>query len=256
MISISIPRVRDTDLGDLYKALSHLFMYKDIRHKGVSNYTVDELLTSLEEDDGFPLEGNDIEIAALPLTNACSLTNEDSGGEDAACIENLPGSQLRARAELFGRALDAQDNTENENTEKVRPLFTLIKQKFQDFAPVIEEHSVDESMISYFGRHGCKQFIKGKPIRYVFKMWMGTTSSPKCNGYCVWMKLYQGASTRISNKYKPFGRGPSVVLQRGTKGTEMNKKPRGTYDFKSTYSKISIVKWNDNSLVNVITNCV
>ncbi|GBP64812.1 PiggyBac transposable element-derived protein 3 [Eumeta japonica] len=41
---------------------------------------------------------------------------------------------------------------------------------------LLEEHySVDEAMIPYYGRHGCKQHIKGKPIRYGFKAWVGAT---------------------------------------------------------------------------------
>jgi hypothetical protein len=31
-------------------------------------------------------------------------------------------------------------------------------------------YSVDEVMIPYFGRHGSKQFIYGKPIRYGYKV--------------------------------------------------------------------------------------
>lgn len=36
---------------------------------------------------------------------------------------------------------------------------------------VLEEHlAYDESIVKYFGRHGCKQFIKGKPIQFGYKI--------------------------------------------------------------------------------------
>ena len=43
------------------------------------------------------------------------------------------------------------------------------------------ELSVDESIIPYYGRHGAKQFIKGKPIRFGFKLWV--LAKPK--GYII-----------------------------------------------------------------------
>ena len=43
------------------------------------------------------------------------------------------------------------------------------------------ELSVDESIIPYYGRHGAKQFIKGKPIRFSFKLWV--LAKPK--GYII-----------------------------------------------------------------------
>ncbi|XP_047505945.1 piggyBac transposable element-derived protein 3-like [Pieris napi] len=73
----------------------------------------------------------------------------------------------------------------------------------------IEEHySVDEAMIPYYGRHGCKQHIKGKPIRYGFKAWVGATRL----GYVLWMEPYQGAKTMCNPIYKELGLGASVVL--------------------------------------------
>ena len=36
--------------------------------------------------------------------------------------------------------------------------------------------SVDESKIPYVGFHGTKQYIKGKPHKFGFKMWVATNS--------------------------------------------------------------------------------
>ncbi|KAJ8871306.1 hypothetical protein PR048_027623 [Dryococelus australis] len=43
---------------------------------------------------------------------------------------------------------------------KVRPLFTMLNDRFHAYAPHREKHSFDETMVPYFGRHGCKQFIR------------------------------------------------------------------------------------------------
>jgi len=54
---------------------------------------------------------------------------------------------------------------------KVRPLMTMLNERFQLFWPVENELSIDESMVPYYGRHSTKQFIRGKPIRFGYKLW-------------------------------------------------------------------------------------
>lgn len=92
---------------------------------------------------------------------------------------------------------------------KIRPFINALNKKFLELAPVEEAHSVDESMVPYYGRHGTKQFIRGKPIRWGYKFWTGTTRL----GYIEWFDPYQGSSCIIPNKYKNLGLGSSVVLQ-------------------------------------------
>lgn len=64
-------------------------------------------------------------------------------------------------------------------------------------------------MVPYFGRHGTKQFIRGKPIRWEYKLWVGTSTS----GYVEWVEPYQGSTTIIDDQYKELGLGASIVLQ-------------------------------------------
>ena len=45
---------------------------------------------------------------------------------------------------------------------KVRPLFSNINNTAKLYLPVNQKLCVDEMMVPYFGRHGCKQFIRGK----------------------------------------------------------------------------------------------
>ena len=43
-------------------------------------------------------------------------------------------------------------------------------------------------MVSYFGRHGCKQFIKNKPVKFRYKLWVAATPL----GYGIQFYPYMG----------------------------------------------------------------
>lgn len=53
------------------------------------------------------------------------------------------------------------------------------------------------AIISYYGRHGSKQFIKGKPVRFGFKLVIADSS-----GYVYHAEPYCGASTRIEDRFR------------------------------------------------------
>ena len=56
-----------------------------------------------------------------------------------------------------------------------------------------EQHlSVDESMVSYFGKHGSKQYIHEKPIKFGYKLWV--LAKPMEN--CVQFRPYAGKDTQ------------------------------------------------------------
>ena len=65
--------------------------------------------------------------------------------------------------------------------------------------------SIDESIVPYYGRHGLKQHIHGKPIRFGYKVWC------LCNteGYLIHAEPYQGAGT--NDKIEDLGMRGSVV---------------------------------------------
>lgn len=185
---------------------------------------------------------------------------------------------------------------------KVRPLFTHLNKKFIEHSFTEENHSVDEAMVPYYGRHGCKQYIHGKPIRYGYKLWVGTTRL----GYINWFEPYQGSATKVSKTYLEYGVGSGVVLQyaevlhkrwpnicihlffdnfftslplmeelsdKGFQATGtvrenrlpgnplvdsaiLKKRQRGEYDYAKIQEKnIIAVKWHDNNIVCVSSNC-
>lgn len=101
---------------------------------------------------------------------------------------------------------DNNDLNKDNKFAKVRPLFDSLGKNFLKHAPLQEFYSVDESMCEYYGRHGCKQFIQAKPIRFGYKVWCGKTTL----GNLVWFDFYQGKGNK---KYKEstLGLGGDIV---------------------------------------------
>ena len=99
----------------------------------------------------------------------------------------------RDRFDAIMRYLHLADNSTRpaspDRFRKARPLFDLVEDRFLRHFPVSRSLSVDESMVRYYGKHGAKQFIRGKPIRLGYKVWC--CCSP--DRYLASLELYQGA---------------------------------------------------------------
>lgn len=152
-------------------------------------------------------------VAILILSGYVPYPRRKMFWEKDKDVHNILVSQAlsRDRFDFIMSILHMADNNHLDNSDKfgkVRPLFNALNRNFLKYAKLEENHSIDEAMVPYFGRHGCKQFIKGKPIRWGYKLWVGCTK----NGYINWFEPYQGASTHISPQYREYGVGAGVVL--------------------------------------------
>ncbi|KAK1171474.1 piggyBac transposable element-derived protein 3-like [Acipenser oxyrinchus oxyrinchus] len=100
------------------------------------------------------------------------------------------------------------DNTnlpQGDKLGKMRPVFDLLNKRFLKFWPVEQNLDIDEAMLPYYGRHSAKQFLRGKPICWGYKIWCLNTHL----GYLLQFDPYCGASP----KYHPeLGLGGSVVM--------------------------------------------
>ena len=128
---------------------------------------------------------------------------------ESADVRNslVSDSMRRNRFDDIIRDLHFRDNTNlsGDRYYKVRPLFGELNGAFKQ-ADVAEDISIDETMVPYFGKHGTKQFIRGKPIRFGFKLWSLASST----GYMYHVEPYCGSSTRLPNT--GYGQGTNVVL--------------------------------------------
>ena len=86
--------------------------------------------------------------------------------------------------------------TEGDKMSKISPLYNMLNCNLIQFGIFHEVLSVDESMVPYFGRLSAKMFIKGKPIRFGYKI------SCLCgsDGYSYHMQIYQGKQANANNQ--------------------------------------------------------
>ncbi|KAJ8881370.1 hypothetical protein PR048_017851 [Dryococelus australis] len=91
---------------------------------------------------------------------------------------------------------------------KIRPLLNSLNENIIANAPVGKNIFVGKAVILYFGRYGCKEFLRFKPVRFDFKAWVVAQGS----GYCLAVDVYQGKhsyGTRPGDQ--GLGKGPAVT---------------------------------------------
>jgi len=133
-------------------------------------------------------------------------------GATDMCNDLVKNSMRRNRFEQILRFFHCADNSApnpQDKMWKLRPLVKMVQNNCRkNFIPE-QQLSFDESMIKYFGRHGCKQFIRGKPIRFGYKVWCLNTIL----GYLVDFEIYQGKSINVNEFYeKLFGKATAPLL--------------------------------------------
>ena len=68
-------------------------------------------------------------------------------------------------------------------------------------------HTSYVSIDEYYEKHGAKQFIRGKPSRFNFKLWYAAVS----DAYLVHAEPYSGSNTKLEGN--SLEKGLSVVLE-------------------------------------------
>ena len=101
--------------------------------------------------------------------------------------------------------LHVQDNNKQKESKdrgfKVRPLIEMINKSFQQFGIFESKLAIDEMIVRYYGHNSLKQFIRGKPIRFGYKLWAACGS----DGFCYKFDLYCGKEERAELRDQPLG---------------------------------------------------
>ncbi|XP_067939747.1 piggyBac transposable element-derived protein 3-like [Watersipora subatra] len=198
------------------------------------------------------------------------------------------------RFERIRRFLHFADNTENtESTDrlkKIRPFLDSMNSTFKSAVTPEEFHSIDEMMIPFTGRSSLKQYIRSKPKKWGYKVWVWSGVS----GYVYDFEIYQGANGNrpekelglcadvvmrlclgLEGKYhKVFFDNlfttmellktlrEKKILSTGTLrknrllgaenilAEDKSMKRRGEFSYTTSQCDVTVVKWNDNSFVH------
>ena len=84
------------------------------------------------------------------------------------------------------------DDPDHDRTFKVRSVLNHFNACFMNGMSATVEQSIDEHMIKFKGHNILKQYVKGKPVQWGFKLWCRCNSK---SGYLVEFDLYSGKKT-------------------------------------------------------------
>ena len=102
--------------------------------------------------------------------------------------------------------LAATDKEKEDKLWKIRPWLSALRSQFLNI-PAEEFNSVDEIMVPFKGKSSIKQYIRGKPNPWGFKLWGRAGAS----GVLYDFDVYQGRAGRQAEN--SIGVGGDVVLQ-------------------------------------------
>ncbi|KAH7933397.1 hypothetical protein HPB49_012215 [Dermacentor silvarum] len=111
---------------------------------------------------------------SVPSEESYWITAED------LCVPLAATVMARNRFWQLKRFFHVVDNTQlkaGEKMGKIQPFYDEISKCFHQFRVFHESLRIDESMVPYYGHHSCKMSIRGKPIRFGYKIWMMCSSN-------------------------------------------------------------------------------
>lgn len=125
--------------------------------------------------------------------------------EQSDCLNSAVSKAIRRdKFDKFMKYLHLCNNAsvgDGTRLKKVSTYLHMLRVSFQRCAYLSRFSDIDESMIEYFGKYGgsLKQFIRGKPIRFGYKVW----SQNFPNGYLYNFSVYQGKDTFAADYDQP-----------------------------------------------------
>lgn len=193
-------------------------------------------------------------LGGLFLSSISPLPNKKKYWSSGDHIPKILSNSIRRDRYLdILHNLHLVDNSvsSSDRSYKLRPLFESLQNSFKEHGGLEEHLSIDESMIPYFGKHFAKQFIRGKPIRFGFKMWALCCKG----GYLVSFDLYMGKNESGPNTYdSTLGLGGSVVMRLLDKAILPADKGHKVY-FDNYFSSVALMDTLKNKKILASGTC-
>ena len=117
-------------------------------------------------------------IAILLVCGYVDLPRQPMFWEHNEDTHNATVSSLlsRNRSDEIMQNLHLADNHDKEDKfAKVRPLIDKLNEQYLANYMPEQSVSIGESMVPYFGCHGCKQYMRNKPVKFGHKFWVAAT---------------------------------------------------------------------------------
>ena len=114
---------------------------------------------------------NDNLDEAFELAGQLEMEKETDGVSDHETTESRCGrlgSRL-LKATQFDTQMQSTSFERNDDMMNLGEMSPHVV--WQQYDVLHDLLSIDESMMPYYGSHSCKMFIKGKPIRFGYKLW-------------------------------------------------------------------------------------
>jgi DNA excision repair protein ERCC-6 len=207
------------DLTKRLHSLSPEEVFEQLANDSIYEYIVKETVryaVNVKNEQDFMLTADEVRVflGFLLLTGYHKLTSERlywSQDEDLG-LEIVKKAMSRNKYKKLKSMIRFQDNDlVNENKYdrgfKIRPLMEMINFAFQQFGIFEEFLTVDEMIVKYYGHNSLKQFIRGKPIMFGYKLWALCGTS----GYCFSFSLHCGKAPS-NNERGDLLLGSKVVL--------------------------------------------
>jgi hypothetical protein len=181
-------------------------------------------------------------LGILILSGYNILPSKRSFWENAKDMKNelVSDAMRRDRFLQICRFIHFADNNAIDSSDKMyklRPITDALKVKFLEHFVPEQNLSYDESMIKYYGRHGCKQFIRGKPVRFGYKVWSLNTPS----GYLINFEVYQGNNPRENKRYGELYRKATAPLLQMIEELGDKKSFRYNFFFDNLFTGINLL---------------
>ena len=160
----------------------------------------------------FKIEPNELKsfLAVLLLSGyipypRCSMYWEMSSDSRNTTVASLFTRNRLLDVLHYLHLADNNNLNPSDKFSKVNSLFIMINEScLQNFIPE-KNVSIDESMVRYYGRHGCKKYIQSKLVKFGCKLWVAATPL----GYAIQFYPYAG---KDDNYNRDIGLGGLVVM--------------------------------------------